>query len=798
MVEHTRTLGFWVAFALGLGTMIAAGIFSLSGTAVAEIGSSAVIAFVIAALIAGVTAASYSEFASIYAENGGGYLFSSRTFDRDRLEYAVGTSLFLGYTGTTAFYLATMDEWFFEFIVPHGWPVPHGAIGILAALLLGALNAQGTEESGTFQVIVSGAKVAVLVAFIGGAFAYRAPAETVGAFTAAFSTDIPGIISIAALAFITFFGFSAIAASAGEIIEPRKTVPRAIAASIITVTILYAFVIVAMVNAPIPADVIAEEGETAMGSVANAFLGPIGMGLIVAGAIFSMVSASNASVLAASSIGSLMGRQGQAPRRFARIHPVYGTPFWSVVTVTATIVIMIAMFITVFPAEGGLAGVNLGLETLTGFATFNLLAPLSVVNVALIVSRRRFPDIERPVRVPLVPWVPILGILANLALITNLPFTGVMVGTIVIASLIGVYLVWGGAPESEELFERVVSPHSPEEMAARSGLSPTSIASASDETSADVTPEESTTDEAEDQFRILVPIARPDRAPRHVRLAATVGRFYDDNPLIQVVNVTQIPDQTPSEMVVDTAEGRASRIENELIEAGIEVEYTVEGHISRDVGFGIAQTARDDLADLIVMGYPEESPAVTGRVEYNAPCDVLFVKGFEHVDLDEVPVVNIGTGGGPHHRALLSFVNRMAEQGPEIHIINVTPAGGGGTAEDPEDTLNALPAESVEVHNVDAGTVAEGLVSTAAETGGILLIGASRTRRLRQWVLGSTPDRVIDLAGEMGIPVIVYASETRTRGQLEDFLFPVYRYFKKLRTADRPRGELETSTPTEN
>ena len=79
MVEHTRTLGFWVAFALGLGTMIAAGIFSLSGQAVAVVGSSAIVSFVIAALIAGVTAWSYSEFASIYAENGGGYLFSSRT-----------------------------------------------------------------------------------------------------------------------------------------------------------------------------------------------------------------------------------------------------------------------------------------------------------------------------------------------------------------------------------------------------------------------------------------------------------------------------------------------------------------------------------------------------------------------------------------------------------------------------------------------------------------------------------------------------------------------------------------------
>src|SRR6056297_2241667 len=277
MVEHTRTLGFKIAFAIGLGTMIAAGIFSLSGTAVAAIGSSAVIAFVIAAVIAGITAASYSEFASIYSENGGGYLFSSRTFEHDTLVYAIGAMLFLGYTGTTAFYLATMDEWFFRFLLPEPLQVlPHGTTGVLAALLLGTLNARGTEESGTFQLLVTGAKVAVLIAFVGGAFAFEGPSSAVGTFAGNFSTDAVGILTISALAFITFFGFSAIAASAGEIIKPRETVPKAIAASIITVTILYTFVIIAMVNSPIPAEVVAQEGETAMGRVASAFLGPIG------------------------------------------------------------------------------------------------------------------------------------------------------------------------------------------------------------------------------------------------------------------------------------------------------------------------------------------------------------------------------------------------------------------------------------------------------------------------------------------------------------------------------------------
>ena len=779
MVEHTRTLGFWVAFALGLGTMIAAGIFSLSGTAVAEIGSSAVIAFVIAATIAGITAASYSEFASIYAENGGGYLFSSRTFERDFLVYAVGVSLFLGYTGTTAFYLATMDEWFFEFIVPGWLALPHGSIGVLAALLLGALNARGTEESGGFQLLVTGAKVAVLLAFIAGAIVYRSPSAAVGTFAAGFSTELVGIVSIAALAFITFFGFSAIAASAGEIINPRRVVPRAIAASIITVTVLYTLVIVAMVNSPIPAEIVAEEGETAMGLVAQAFLGNLGMALIVAGAVFSMVSASNASVLAASSIGSLMGRQGQAPRAFSRIHPLYGTPFWSVTTATATIVAFIVGFIALFPAEGGLVGIDLGLTALTGFATFNLLAPLSVVNVALIQSRRRYPDIDRPVRVPLVPFVPVLGILANLALITNLPTEGIVTGVLLVVGLLAAYVVWGGAPDVEELFEQVVSPYSSTEGADSSE-------------SAGHEPADSAAEA--DRYRVLIPVARPHRAPTYVRLAEQLASYRGTDPLLQVVNVTQIPDQTPSEMVIDEAEKRADRIIDILAGHDFDVEYTVEGHISRDIAFDITQTARNDGADLILMGYPEDHPEVAEAVEYQAPCDVIYASGFAVEDGWEANTATVGAGGGPHHEALLPTVNAMGEHGAEVHVVNVTPTGGG-TAEDVDATLSGLSSTAtVQVHTVEAPSVADGLVSTAAEIGGILLIGASRDRGLKRWLLGSTPDRVIVRADERDVPVLVYASETGVRGRLEDLFFPVYRYFTRFRAQRRP---AETATPHE-
>jgi len=766
MVEHTRTLGFKIAFAMGLGTMIAAGIFSLSGTAVSQIGSSAVIAFIIAAVVAGITAASYSEFASIYAENGGGYLFSSQTFeDRELLVYGIGASLFLGYTGTTAFYLATMDEWFFQFIIPKtlalpgfvpmldALTLPHGTVGVVAALLLGALNARGTEESGAFQLIVTSAKVAVLLVFIGGAVAFVGPVGSAAEFTGSFQSEPVGIVSIAATAFITFFGFSAIAASAGEIINPRETVPKAIAASMITVTVLYTLVIVALVNVPAEHKELLNLGETAMGEVAQVFIGPAGQLLIVAGAVFSMVSASNASILAASGIGSLMGRQGQAPRRFSRIHPQFGTPFWSVSSATGVIVGLIVLFIAVIPHHltlPVLGEVDMGLSGLTGFATFNLLLPLSAVNLALIYSRRKYPELDRPFRVPLVPLLPALGIVANLALISNLPIAGVLTGVLVVIGVVVGYVVWGGAPHVEELFEEI---------------EPASAATTDGES-------------GNDRYRVLVPIARPERAPTHVRLASLLAKARDGEPFIEVLNVTQIPEQTPNEMVTDTAKKRTDRVRDALADVDIDTEYGVEGHICRDVAFDITQTARDSEADLIIMGYPEEHHEVTESVAYNAPCDVVFARGFE-ADT-QLQKIHVGAGAGPHHMAALPLVDALGSEGTEINLISVS-ATEEGTPEDPGGTLEKLSADvTTVVHKVTASSVADGLVETAANEGGVLLIGASRDRRLRQLVFGSTPDQVIELADSAGVPVLIYSSSVGVRGQLEDWLFPVYRYLRKV------------------
>jgi nucleotide-binding universal stress UspA family protein len=280
--------------------------------------------------------------------------------------------------------------------------------------------------------------------------------------------------------------------------------------------------------------------------------------------------------------------------------------------------------------------------------------------------------------------------------------------------------------------------------------------------------------------RILVAVARPERASRYVQLAATLGKLQDDDPFIQVLNVTQIPEQTPSETVEEAARGRVQQIRELLAVEDLDADYAVEGHICRDVAFDIVQTARDDDADLVLMGYPEEHTHVAEQVEYKAPCGVLFASGF--VEPTDVDVVNVGSGGGPHHMDLLGLVEQMGERGAELHVISVTPKGGTGRPENAETTVAGLSkAPSVQVHNLTAQTVADGLVEQAAANGGILIIGATRTRRLRRRVFGSTPDNVIELATGVGLPVLVYASPRGVHGPIEDYLYPIYRYLKGKR-----------------
>ena len=726
--ELSRDLGLISALAIGTGTMIAAGIFTLSGLAVGYVGSAAIASFLLAAAVAAFTALTYCEFSSIYPLSGEGYLYARRTFP-PLLAYLVGWCILLGYASSCAFYIASLSTYFNEFV----WHMPVAALpGLVFLAALTLLNMKGTKESGAFQIVVTIAKIVLLAWFVVGGL---------GDFDSAviadrFSTDIPLIASTAALVFITFFGFSAIAASAGEVINPTKTIPRAIFISMIVVTILYALVVLVVVVADLT-----EYTESAMGVAARAFLGPVGGAVIVGGALFSMISASNASILAGSRVALSMSRLRHLPGFLGRISARTRTPAIALLAVGGAI----AAFAILLP-----------LEELAHFANFVLLLALCLVNAALIVHRRRFPDIERPFRVPLVPLLPGLGIVANLYLIVQIPAQGhiqpVILGVLALAAGLFAYAAWRGSrfdvPDATGPESRVVALRASPRTAS---------------------------------FRILLPIHNPHTAPSLLRIAASLAAGR--NGRITLLRVVQLPDQLPPEMAQrEIGEEAAVLAKLQALESELGVPITTEIRLGRNVARAVLESARADRSHLILLGWKGFTTTtrkilgeVTDEVVRLGRADILLVKfGAERT----VPRrILLPTAGGRHAQKAQSYAVGLAAENGEValaaFIANAEAAAGGSPGDietrraEAEERLQeeraALPADAPVTTRVVEGTgVVEGIAGAAAGFDAVM-VGAAEDSFSHRILFGTIPERI---AREAPATVMVFKSHDRVRAFL--------------------------------
>ncbi|MBW2529158.1 MAG: amino acid permease [Deltaproteobacteria bacterium] len=697
--ELSRDMGLTTALAIGVGTMIAAGIFTLSGLAVRNVGSAAVVAFLLAAVVAVFTALTYCEFSAAYPETGEGYLYARRTFP-PVLAYAVGWCLVLGYTSSCAFYVASLSTYFQEFV----WHAPfQAASGVVALIALTLLNVKGTKESGVFQVVVTGGKVALLLWFISGGLG----AVDVDGLVAAFEKDVVKIGATAAMVFITFFGFSAIAASAGEVKNPVKTIPRAIFISMGLVTLLYTLVVLVVLAAGLT-----EYTEAAMGNAAKQFLGPIGGLVIVAGALFSMISASNASIMAGSRVVMAMSRLGQLPQAVGIVNPRTHTPIIALLLVGLTILVFLLL---------------LPLEDLAHFADTVLLSALILVNAALIWNRRKFPNLHRPFRVPLVPVLPVLGIGANLYLIVQISHH--LLPMVLAFGAVGVGMVFyfvsrSPAREAVPLVERPSL--APEPIAAEEGK----------------------------PFRVLVPIAHPAHVDFLIDLAAAVAKDQEAGELV-VLRVVRVPEQdvprlddeevARQQAILDVARKRARQ-------HGLEVASVVR--LAHRIEGAILETAAERLCDLIVLGWKGFTSTagrilgdVTDSVVRHAPCDILLAKP---VGSGLPKHMLLPTAGGPHAQRAEHYAASLCHaQSGTLAICSVLqPDASQVRVEAAQQSVNEAVDRIGRLDGVSARlirheSVTDGIQS-AAEDYDAVVLGAAGDPRSKQLLFGNIPEKIAE------------------------------------------------------
>ncbi len=721
--ELSRDLGLISALAIGVGTMIAAGIFSLSGLAIQNVGSAAILSFVLAAVVALFTALTYCEFVSIYPDSGEGYLYARKTFSAP-LAFLVGWALFLGYASSCGFYLATFSSYFVEFV----YHLSYGTIvGIIALILLTLLNVKGTKESGTFQIIVTAVKVVLLIWLVVGGIGSVDPQMIVDKF----SNDFGKIASTSALVFVTFFGFSAIAASAGEIVNPVKTIPRAIFISMGVVTVLYTLVILVILAANLQ-----EYDEAAMGRAAELFLGGIGGMVIVGGGLFSMVSATNASIMAGSRVSFAMSQLGHLPEIFSRVNHKTKTPIISLGLIGGAILTFLVV---------------LSLKGTANFANAVLLFALILVNLALIFHRRKYPNIERPFRVPLVPLLPILGILSNLYLLVQSTwelwtlggfFGGITDGheqtgvfpVVLAAGMLAVgfvgFVLLKGTSREAEVSETPDEPYF-EPISIHSSQLPEKI-----------------------KYRILVTLSNPASVPQLLEMAHSIAKERDGE--IVAMRVALVPEQLSpnredfSKAFYVTKERPILEMANRYADQN-NIPLKLQIEVGHDPARVIVDSAQQLKCDLIIMGwkgFTTTSEKILGEVADdvvgNAKTDLMLVKVVAGRRLENWLMP---TAGGKHAIQAEQYAASLvrANNGSMTFCSVVPPNASESTAAGTQKMLNKaiervsgkndLEVKSTIIKN---NSVTQGILEESRNYDAIM-VGATE-HRFKKILFGSIPE----------------------------------------------------------
>jgi len=749
--ELNRDIGLVGAIAIGVGTMIAAGIFVLSGLAVSNVGAMAIVSFLIAAIVASFTAFAYAEFSAIYPESGGGYAYVANVFDSD-LTYIVGWSMILGYPASAAFYLASFSDWFYRFMYPAlqiPQAIPYWVSGLLILGLLVAVNLKGTKETGLFQIAITAMKVALIVLFLYGGLQAFDPQIVLESFDENL-TMFREIGLTSALVFITFFGFEAIATNAEEIEKPGRNVPRAIFISMGFVTLVYTLVVIVVVVAVndaafleflraeanlaglLPEQFIAENGEIAMGRAAQYYLGPIGFYVIIVGALFSMLSAANATILAGSRVKLAMSRRNHLPAQFEQLHPDFETPHRAVLLTGTYILIFIGLFTVVFGGGPGSEAavhvpmttfeLHLGIEAIAHFADFMLLFGLIVVNLAVITSRRKHPDIDRPFKVPAVPYVPIVAVLANLVLLVNVEPSSFLLG--LLAELVGIGLWFGliSKPEPEELEREtptVVTETSPEDR----------------------------------DYQVLVPIANPNHVGQLMRTATDLAA--QEGGEVLVMNIITLPEQTPLSRGYQYVENRREILEQARTHAddrGVPFSGTIR--IAHHPGDAIINTVEQHDSDAVLMGWSGTGSrrrdivlgSTVDEVVREASCDVLVESIGREAD-GRVESILLPTAGGPHAAFAAQVATAIARtEDATVTVLHVVGSDPDPVARGEAETLVAETAALFDdVATQTAVLEADDVVGTVVEETGdhdLTVIGATREGLLQELIFGAIPETI--------------------------------------------------------
>ncbi len=394
-----RVLGTGFGIAVGVGTTIGSGILRTPGEVAGQLGSASLVLtiWVLGGVYALLCCTSVTELATMLPNAGAFYAYASRAFG-PRAGFVVGCCNAMVEAVAMAYLAVAMGE-FASGLFPALAEHVH-LVGVTGLLLLAGLNLVGLRPGSRAQEITSVAKAVGLIALIIGCFvvhpAASGPAPAAMAGHAHRSLFLGLIIALQGV-IVTYDGWYAPIYFAEEDKNPSRNLPRAMLGTVLCCTAIYVLMNVAMVHALGMAQLSGARMPAA--DAALLVFGRYGQRFILLISLIAVISTINAGLMLTPRILFSMARDGMLPHRLTEVNRG-GTPAVALLLCTLAAVVLV------------LAG---SFETLVAIAAILFVANYVPVFAALLVLRRREPNLPRPYKVWLYPWTTVCVLLVSVA-----------------------------------------------------------------------------------------------------------------------------------------------------------------------------------------------------------------------------------------------------------------------------------------------------------------------------------------------------------------------------------------------
>ncbi|CAN5379192.1 APC family permease [soil metagenome] len=384
---------------IGIGSMIGAGVFSVLGPAASAAGTGLLVGLLIAGVIAYCNAVASAQLAMTYPTSGGTYIYG-----REQLGpwwgFSAGWCFVIGKTASCAAMALTVAT----YALP-GHDLASRCIAVVCVIALAGLNYRGvTKTAWVTRVLVSLTLLALSTIVVAAVFG----SQRSGSLSYGFGDGgIYGMLQAAGLMFFAFAGYARIATMGEEVVNPARTIPRAITIALAVTFAIY--LVIAAVALAVAGPAMLASSSAPLVDVVDAagaaWAEPVvRVGAVVAGlgALLGLIAGVGRTTLA-------MARHHDLPAWLSAVHPRFEVPHRAELALAAVVCLLV---------------MTVDLRGAIGFSSFGVLVYYFIANASAFsqsAAQRVWPRV-----------VNVVGAIGCLVLVATLPKESVLVGTAVL------------------------------------------------------------------------------------------------------------------------------------------------------------------------------------------------------------------------------------------------------------------------------------------------------------------------------------------------------------------------------